>query len=109
MFSILSEFTRRLGEKVTFIILGENELDQPQRYTVDSTRLLLTLGGAILLGASLLVALLLLTPMRSVIPGQVSQELRQDARRRCQGRVFGKDAPGAMDISEIVKARSALA
>jgi murein DD-endopeptidase MepM/ murein hydrolase activator NlpD len=80
MFSLLSEFTRQLGKEIVVLVMNPNELDQPRQYTVQSTKVVLFLVGGVVSASVLLVAIILLTPLGSMLPGHVSDELRQDAR-----------------------------
>lgn len=80
MFSLLSEFTRRIGEAVTVIVMSESELEPPRRYTVRSASVLTSLAGVILGATFLLVSIILFTPINQFLPGHVSAELRQNAR-----------------------------
>ncbi len=80
MFSLLSEFTRRLGTRVHIIVMGKSELDQPSRYSLQPEKVLAGLVGGILFIFVLLFALILVSPFAEMLPGHVSDEMRQDAR-----------------------------
>jgi len=80
MFSLLSEFTRRLGTSVNIIVLGKSELDQPSRYSFRPAKVLAGFVAGILSILILLFALILISPLGALLPGHVSEEMRQDAR-----------------------------
>lgn len=80
MFSFLSEFTRDVDTPSTFIVMDADGLDQPRHYKVVPRKVLLLAVGSIVGIAVVLVALLVLTPLKEVIPGYGSAEVRQNAR-----------------------------
>lgn len=80
MFSLLSEFTRRLGTTVHFIVMAESDLDPPRRFSFRPEKVLAGSVGAILLIFVLLLVLILVSPIAAWLPGHVSKEMRQDAR-----------------------------
>lgn len=80
MFSLLSEFTRDVDSPSTIIVMDAEGLEQPRRYQV-VPRHLLYLATASLLGfGMLLVTLVAFTPLRELIPGYGTSEMRQNAR-----------------------------
>ncbi len=80
MFSFLSEFTRDVETPSTFIVMDADGLDQPRHYKV-VPRNVLFLAGSVTAGLALvLLAVVVLTPVREFIPGYGTAEMRQDAR-----------------------------
>jgi murein DD-endopeptidase MepM/ murein hydrolase activator NlpD len=80
MFSLLSEFTRKVREVVTVIVMKENELEEPRRYSVQPIRLFAIIAASVLGLSVVLVLVVAMTPVGSILPGRSSSELRQDAR-----------------------------
>lgn len=80
MFSFLAEFTRGLDSTYTIIVMDEEGLEQPRQHRVMPRNVLLLLGGAMLGFGLLLVGLVVLTPLRTWIPGYGTEEMRQGAR-----------------------------
>lgn len=64
----------------TIIVMDDEYREQPRQYRVDPRHLLGVLGGTTLVATLLLVGLLVLTPLREVIPGYGTDALRRDAR-----------------------------
>lgn len=80
MWSLLTEFMRRTDEAITVLVMDENYREQPRRYTVHPRRVLWGAGGAVAAAVVLLVALVVLTPVREWLPGYGAGEMRRDAR-----------------------------
>ena len=80
MFSFLSEFTRDVESPSTFIVMDADGLDQPRHYRIVPRNVLFAVGGGMLVVAALLVAVIVFTPVREIIPGYGTTEIRQDAR-----------------------------
>lgn len=80
MFSFLSEFTRDVDSASTFIVMDADGLDQPRHYRVVPRNVLFLVGGAAAGLALLLLAVVVLTPVRELIPGYGTTAIRQDAR-----------------------------
>ncbi len=69
-----------MREVVTIIVMDASELEQPRRYSVQPARIV-AIGVAAVFGLSIvIITIILLTPLRSVLPGQASSDMRQDAR-----------------------------
>lgn len=60
--------------------MDEAYLEQPRPYRVHPRRLFVALGGATLVVVLVLLSLLVLTPLRELIPGYGTTALRHDAR-----------------------------
>lgn len=80
MFSFLSEFTRDVDSPSTFIVMDADGLDQPRHYKVLPRNVLFLVGGGAAVVAIVLLAFVVLTPIREIIPGYGTAEMRQDAR-----------------------------
>lgn len=80
MWSFLSEFMRKPEGAYKVIIMDEEYREQPRHHSVRPRRILVTLGLAMTLLAILLVALIVMTPLRELIPGYGTASLRRDAR-----------------------------
>lgn len=80
MFSFLSEFTRDLGSTYTVLVMDEDGLEQPRQHRVRPLSLMLVWSFATLVMTSLAVSLLVFTPMRELIPGYGTEEIRHNAR-----------------------------
>ncbi len=80
MFSFLSEFTREVDSPSTFIVMDADGLEQPRHYKVVPRNILFLVGGGAVGLSILLLAVVVLTPVREIIPGYGTAEMRQDAR-----------------------------
>lgn len=80
MFSLLREFISRAGLPVRVILMDDDPSESPAQYRVDPGRVLWVLGGGVLLLTALLVGILLLTPMRTILPGYTSDAMQRNAR-----------------------------
>jgi len=84
MWSFLAEFTKNLDGAYTVVVMDERGVDEPRRYEVQP-RGVLTAWGASLLAVSLVViAVIAFTPIRQLIPGYGTDEIRQAARMNNQ-------------------------
>lgn len=80
MLSFLSEFTHNLDRVYTVIVVDEDATDPPRQYRLRPRSLWLSLGGMALATALVMVSLIVLTPLRELIPGYGTSEIRRDAR-----------------------------
>jgi murein DD-endopeptidase MepM/ murein hydrolase activator NlpD len=80
MFSILSDFIRNAGERLTLIVLDEDGLGHPRRYHVTPARLFAGIGIAVAVVAAITVIVVVATPVRGWFPGLATDEMRQEAR-----------------------------
>ncbi len=80
MLSFLLEFTRHLDRVYTVIVVDEQATDPPRQYHLRPRTLWLGLGGVALGAAVLMVCLIVFTPVRELIPGYGTSEIRRDAR-----------------------------
>ena len=80
MFSILSDFIRNAGERLTLIVLDEDGLGHPRRYQVRPSRLFLGMAAAGFAVALVAVLVVVATPVRGWIPGLATDEMREEAR-----------------------------
>ena len=81
MWSFLTEMSRPADGPRTVIVLDDEYREQPRQYQLHGRRLLALLGGSALAVAPLLVALLVLTPLRELIPGYGTTSLRREAQQ----------------------------
>lgn len=80
MWSFLSEFIRNSDGAFRIIVMDEEAREQPRHHHVRPRRILLMVGATALLVALAMVALIVLTPLRELIPGYGTAALRRDAR-----------------------------
>ncbi len=80
MLSFLAEFTRSHDGAYTIIVMDEEGMEQPRQYQVMPRRVMLFVGSLALLLALLFAAVLAFTPLRELIPGYGSDDMRQNAR-----------------------------
>lgn len=80
MFSLLREFISRAGLPVRVILMDDDPSETPAQYHVDPGRVLWALGGGVLLLTVILLGILLLTPMRTILPGYTSDAMQRNAR-----------------------------
>ncbi|MEX2400767.1 MAG: M23 family metallopeptidase [Rhodothermales bacterium] len=80
MISFLSEFTRDVDSPSTFIVMDADGLDQPRHYKVVPRNVLFLIAGAVSALSVILLAIVALTPVKELIPGYGSAEMRQDVR-----------------------------
>lgn len=78
--SILSDFIRNTGERLTLIVIDEDGLGQPRRYQVRPTFVFLGLGAAALVVGIVAVLVVVATPVRGLIPGLATDAMREEAR-----------------------------
>ena len=80
MFSFLSEFTRDVDTPSTVIIMDAEGLEQPRHYKVVPRKILYLATGSVLGLTVLLLSLIIFTPLKELIPGYGTTEMRQGAR-----------------------------
>ena len=80
LFSFLKEFTRNTDATYTVIVMDDEQMEQPRRYRVKPLHVWLLAATVIVAFSIILVALLVLTPIREVVPGYGTAELRRSAR-----------------------------
>lgn len=80
MTSFLLDLAQSSDAPRTVIVMDENGIENPRQYEIRPRRLLYLLGGAAGLLALLLLALVLLTPIRRVFLGPDPEVLRETAR-----------------------------
>lgn len=78
--SFLGEFTRGADGSYTVIVMDEDGMEQPRQYQVKPRTVLFQVAGLVVSLSLLLVALVVLTPARGLIPGFGTEAMRQDAR-----------------------------
>ena len=81
MWSFLTDLFRRADGPCTVLVMDEEYREQPRQYRFEPRRLLLMFGGAALAVGTLLLALIVFTPLRELIPGYGTAGLRRDARQ----------------------------
>lgn len=80
MISFLSEFARDVDSPSTFIVMDADGLDQPRHYKVVPRNVLYLIAGSVSVLSVLLLAIVVLTPVKELIPGYGSAEMHEDAR-----------------------------
>lgn len=80
MWSFLAEFTKNTDGVYTVVVMDERGVDQPRRYEVQPRRVLTLWGSSVLVVSLLAVSLVAFTPIRQLIPGYGTEEIRQAAR-----------------------------
>lgn len=80
MTSFLLDLARGSDAPRTVIVMDESGVENPRQYEIQPRRLLYTVGAAAALLALVLVALVLLTPVRRVFLGPDPETLRETAR-----------------------------
>lgn len=80
MLSFLRDFIGNIGQNLNVILLDEDALDAPRRYRVRPDQVLMAQGGVSLVLALFLLLLVLATPLRGLIPGLATDEMRSQAR-----------------------------
>lgn len=80
MWSFLSDLVRTPGASRTVVVMDEEGMGATRQYEVEPRRLLVAWGGTLLVVGVLAAGLMAWTPLRTLIPGYGTEELRQDAR-----------------------------
>lgn len=80
MFSFLSEFARDVDSPSTFIVMDAEGLEQPRHYRVVPRHVLYAAGGGIVGLALVLLLVIMVTPIKELIPGYGTAAMRQNAR-----------------------------
>ena len=80
MWSFLAEFTKNLDGIYTIVVMDDRGIDQPRRYEVHPRHVLVAWGGSMLLASLLMVSVVAFTPIRQLIPGYGTEEIRRTAR-----------------------------
>ena len=80
MRDFLSEFVRGSDAACTVIVMDEGYMEQPRRYHVRPFRLLMVGLGSLAAAAVLAAAFVAFTPLRQVIPGYGTAQMKQEAR-----------------------------
>lgn len=80
MFSFLREFTRNAGTAVTIIVMDEEQLEQPRRYRIRRREAMFFVTGTVVVLSLVLLGLIVFTPVREIIPGYGTTEIKQNAR-----------------------------
>jgi len=81
MWSFFTELLRRTDGPCTVILMDEEYREQPRQYVVQPRHLLIALGVGALTLTLLVVSLMIFTPLRDLIPGYGTTELRNNAQR----------------------------
>lgn len=80
LFAFLSEFTRNTDGAFTVIVMDDEQMEQPRQHQVRPRQVMALLGSTVLLASLLVIALIVLTPIKEFIPGYGTAELRSEAR-----------------------------
>lgn len=78
---LLSEFTRNLDQSRTVVVMDEDGLDAPRQYYIEPMGVLLRIGGVVLVVVLATFAVVALTPIRNLIPGYSTEQMRIDAEQ----------------------------
>ena len=92
LFSFLSEFTRNTDGSYTVIVMDDEQMEQPRQYDVRPRDVAKLVAGVLAVACILVMALLVLTPAKELIPGYGSAELRRSARLNSLRLVALKDS-----------------
>jgi murein DD-endopeptidase MepM/ murein hydrolase activator NlpD len=84
MWSFLAEFTKNLDGAYTVVVMDERGVDEPRRYEVQPRRVLTAWGSSLLMVSLLVVGIIAFTPIRQLIPGYGTDEIRRAARMNNQ-------------------------
>ncbi|MFQ5570936.1 MAG: M23 family metallopeptidase, partial [Rhodothermales bacterium] len=80
MWPFLAELFRRRDNPCTIIVVDDDHLEQPRPYQVQPRTLLVLVGSTLLVLTVLILSLVIFTPLRELIPGYGTTELRTNAR-----------------------------
>jgi murein DD-endopeptidase MepM/ murein hydrolase activator NlpD len=80
MWSFLSDLLRRPESKHTVVVMDDREVGRTRRYSVQPKRLVGAWGGSLFVVFLLGISLLAFTPLRTLIPGYGTQQLKRNAR-----------------------------
>lgn len=80
MFSFLSEFTRDVDAPSTIIVMDAEGFEQPRHYHVVPRHVLYVAVGSVFGFALVLTSIILFTPLKELLPGHGTAEMRQNAR-----------------------------
>lgn len=80
MWSFIAELFRRTDSSCLIIIMDDEYREQPRQFHVHPQHLLIAAGAGIATLAILLVCLIAFTPLRDLIPGYGTTEMRTNAR-----------------------------
>ncbi len=80
MISLLVEFTRNIGKSIHLIVMDEQGFEQPRRFTVRPSHLLGVLIGSVVVATTIVLTVFLFTPIRGMLPGYGTIQMRRDAR-----------------------------
>lgn len=79
MWSFLADLARNPDLTHTVVVMDSDDVGQTRRYQVQPRRMLIAWGGSLLLVAIVVASLLAFTPLRQVLPGGTTDEMRQHA------------------------------
>lgn len=79
MLALLFEFIRNLGQTITVIVMDKDHMEQPRTFLVEPGRLFWATGGVMAGVLIVVLLLLLLTPVRYLLPGYGTLEMRREA------------------------------
>lgn len=80
MWSFLAEFTKNLGGTYTVVVMDDRGTKQPRHYEVQPRHVLAVWGGSMVIASLLMAGLIAFTPIRQLIPGYGTDEIRRTAR-----------------------------
>jgi len=79
MWSFLYDLVRNPGVGQTVVVMDDEEVGRTRRYRVHPNRLVAAWGGSLFVVGLLAVGLLTFTPLRTLIPGYGTEEMRRSA------------------------------
>lgn len=80
MWRFLTDLVRRSGVTRTVILVDDEEVGKTRRYQIQPRRMLAAWGGSLVVAGLLAGVLLSFSPLRNVVPGGNSEEMRENAR-----------------------------
>lgn len=79
MWSFFADLVRHPGTTHTVVVMDSEEVGRTRRHQVQPKRMLIAWGGSLLLAGLVAASLLAFTPLRQMIPGAETEEMRQNA------------------------------
>lgn len=80
MWSLFSDFARRPHQTYTVVVMEADGVEESRQYAVRPIRMAWWWAGSIAVAMALATALVAFTPIRTLIPGYGTEQMRQQAR-----------------------------
>lgn len=80
MWSFFADLFRNVDSTHTVVVMSSDEVGTGRRYQLEPKRVVVTWGGSLLAVGLVVVALFLFTPLRTVVPGYGTEEIRNRAQ-----------------------------